>query len=131
MSTATGAKRPAVAMDLIAFDTADLDGSAAFWSELLGWTITDRQDDWITVRGDGGTGIAFQLAPDHVPPTWPDNAVPQQLHLDLNVADLDEAEEFALSLGARKAPAGGHEQHSTSFRVYLDPSGHPFCLCKV
>ena len=50
--------------------------------------------------------------------------MPQQLHLDFYVADLDAGEEHALSLGATKAEF----QPGTSFRVYLDPVGHPFCL---
>jgi hypothetical protein len=47
------------------------------------------------------------------------------MHLDLDVPDLDAAEEQVLALGAIK-----HEhQPGTTFRVYLDPAGHPFCLC--
>ena len=71
-------------------------------------------------------GLAFQLAPDLVTPTWPDPAVPQQSHLDLTVDDLDESEAFALRLGARKVEG---DVHGSGFRVYLDPAGHPFCLC--
>ena len=70
--------------------------------------------------------MAFQLAPDHVPPTWPDNTIPQQFHLDVDVPDLDAAEASVLAIGAR--PTGEPQQPGT-FRVYLDPSGHPFCLC--
>jgi hypothetical protein len=47
------------------------------------------------------------------------------MHLDVIVDDLDAAEAAVLSLGATK-----HEhQPGTSFRVFLDPAGHPFCLC--
>jgi len=49
---------------------------------------------------------------------------PQQLHLDLEVADLDAGEAAVVALGARK-----HEvQPGETFRVFLDPAGHPFCL---
>lgn len=54
----------------------------------------------MTVRGGSGAGLAFQLAPDHVAPTWPDNTIPQQFHLDLDVPDLDEAERRAIAIGA-------------------------------
>ena len=38
---------------------------------------------------------------------------------------LDAAEAAVLGLGATR-----HEhQPGTSFRVFLDPAGHPFCLC--
>jgi hypothetical protein len=44
--------------------------------------------------------------------------------LDFLVPDLDEGEQHALAAGATK-----HEyQPGTTFRVYLDPVGHPFCL---
>ncbi len=51
--------------------------------------------------------------------------MPQQLHLDVVVDDLDTAEEETLALGATKA----EHQPGNSFRVFLDPAGHPFCLC--
>ncbi|HJR93500.1 MAG TPA: VOC family protein, partial [Acidimicrobiia bacterium] len=46
------------------------------------------------------------------------------LHLDFDVPDMDEGEKAVLALGARKAEA----QPGTTWRVYLDPAGHPFCL---
>ena len=46
------------------------------------------------------------------------------MHLDVVVDDLDAAEAAVLDLGATK-----HEhQPGTSFRVFLDPAGHPFCV---
>jgi catechol 2,3-dioxygenase-like lactoylglutathione lyase family enzyme len=99
---------------------------ADFYSELTGWKTEDEDDDWITLRGDGDVRLSFQLAPDHQPPQWPDPAHPQQFHLDLHVDDMDAAERRALELGARalKTPDG-----VTSYRVFADPAGHPFCLC--
>jgi hypothetical protein len=46
------------------------------------------------------------------------------MHLDIAVEDIDQAEQHALSLGAVRLPGG-----TDTFRVYKDPSGHPFCLC--
>lgn len=71
-----------------------------------------------------GRGLAFQRAPDLEPPGWPEGKPPQQMHLDIAVDDIEQAEEQALSLGAELLPGGG-----AAFRVYRDPSGHPFCLC--
>ena len=62
-------------------------------------------------RGSGA-GMAFQLAPDLVPPTWPDNTVPQQSHLDVTVPDLDIAERQVLAIGAR---ATGEPQQAEQF----------------
>jgi Glyoxalase-like domain len=47
------------------------------------------------------------------------------VHLDVMVRDLDDGEREALALGATKA----EHQPGTTFRVFLDPAGHPFCLC--
>ena len=68
--------------------------------------------------------LSFERVRDFTPPSWPDGPVPQQIHLDFVVDDLDEAEAFALSIGARKAD----HQPGETFRVFLDPVGHPFCL---
>jgi catechol 2,3-dioxygenase-like lactoylglutathione lyase family enzyme len=95
---------------------------AGFYSELLGQPITYRSDDWVVVAAnDASSGLAFQLAPDHQPPTWPDPAVPQQYHLDVMVEDVEEAGPRVLALGASKLD--GED-------VYADPAGHPFCLIK-
>jgi len=95
---------------------------AAFYSELLGQPVTYRSDDWVVVAANGASsGLAFQLAPDHQPPTWPDPAVPQQYHLDVMVEDVEAAGPRVLALGASELD--GED-------VYADPAGHPFCLIK-
>jgi predicted enzyme related to lactoylglutathione lyase len=99
---------------------------AEFYSALLDVPIERTDDDWVQLA-IGDVALAFQLAPDHVPPQWPGAEHPQQFHLDLDVPDLDAAEQQVLAVGARK-----HEfQPGTTFRVFLDPAGHPFCLCLV
>ena len=122
------AQTPIATFDLTVLDTPDPRSLAEFYSAILGWQVVDAKDDWVTVRGPGGgPGLAFQLAADHVPPTWPDNSVPQQFHLDLNVPDLDRGEQQVVALGARTT---GLPDEESGFRVFLDPAGHPFCLCK-
>ncbi len=118
---------PIARFDLVVLDTPEPRRLAEFYCGLLGWRIVREEDDWVTIRGDSTDyGMAFQLAPDLVPPTWPDPTVPQQSHLDVYVDDLDEAERRVLAIGAR--PTG--VAHA-GFRAYLDPSGHPFCLCRT
>ena len=112
-------------LSVFALDTPDPEGLAEFYSAITGWEVErGDEDDWVQLRSDGGATLAFQLAPDHQPPVWPSAERPQQAHIDFDVADLDGAEEQVLALGARKAEV----QPGTTFRVYLDPSGHPFCL---
>lgn len=110
---------------LVALDTPDPEGLALFYAAITGWEIEPHDSSrWVQLASDGGATIAFQEVPDHVPPVWPGNEHPQQAHIDFDVEDLDAGERAVLDLGARKA----EYQPGTSFRVFLDPSGHPFCL---
>ncbi len=107
-------------MHHVVLDCPDPDALAAFYSALLGLPVTYRDDDWVVVAAsDKSSGLAFQRAPDFQPPTWPDPAVPQQVHLDVMVEDPAAAGPRVLALGAAKLD--GQD-------VYADPAGHPFCL---
>ena len=118
---------PIATLDLTVLDAPDPLTLAQFYCAILGWKVLREEDDWVTIRGSGGgPGLAFQLAPDLVAPTWPDTTVPQQSHLDLTVTDLDRGEEQVVALGARVT---GQPEQPSSFRAFLDPAGHPFCLC--
>lgn len=112
---------------LVVLDCRDPHTVARFYGGVTGTEIERADDDWVQLRAVGGVALAFQLAPDHVPPRWPAAEHPQQVHLDLDVTDLDAAEAQVLALGARRheVQPGGQ-----SFRVYLDPAGHPFCLVR-
>ena len=108
----------------IVLDCPDPHALAAFYGALLDWKI-ELRDDWADIKADYGMCLSFQKVDDYTPPVWPGQDVPQQMHLDVMVEDLDAAETAVLALGATK-----HEhQPGTTFRVYLDPAGHPFCTC--
>lgn len=92
---------------------------------MLDWKV-ETSADWADIRGENGQVLSFQQVQTYTPPNWPGQEVPQQFHIDVYVDDLDVAEKAVLELGATK-----HEhQPGTSFRVFLDPAGHPFCLCQ-
>ena len=109
---------------LVALDCPDPLALAGFCTDVTGWPVDYADDDWVQLRGDGGATIAFQLAPGHRPPVWPGDEHPQQAHIDFYVDDLDTAEARTLAAGAHKTEF----QPGDTFRVYLDPAGHPFCL---
>ena len=116
---------PAIArLQLTALDCADPDALADFYAAITGWHVAYRSKQWVQLSGDGVT-LAFQRDPDHQPPVWPSSDRPQQAHLDFEVDDLDAGEEQVLAIGARKAEI---QPRPGSFRVFLDPAGHPFCL---
>lgn len=105
-------------------DCPDATALANFYGSLLDWEVK-TSSDWGEVRDVTGQCICFQQVQDYTPPQWPGQDVPQQVHLDVIVDDLDTGEAAVLKLGATK-----HEhQPGETFRVFLDPAGHPFCLC--
>ncbi|WP_328339341.1 VOC family protein [Micromonospora sp. NBC_00421] len=113
----------------VAIDCPDPRALAGFYAELLGLPLAEGDsegNEWVVLGGPVGhqPRLAFQQAPDLLPPAWPDPARPQQFHLDVTVDDIEVAEKAALALGARRLPGEGE-----GFRVYADPVGHPFCLC--
>jgi hypothetical protein len=104
----------------IVLDCPDPLALASFYSRLLGDPITYVSGDWVVVStSTQASGLAFQLAPDLQPPTWPNPAVPQQFHLDVMVEDVAMARGQVLELGATSLD--GED-------VFADPAGHPFCL---
>ncbi len=108
----------------IVIDCPDPRALATFYGAMLDWKV-DVSSDWAEVRAEYGQCISFQQVAAYTAPGWPDQQVPQQMHVDVIVDDLDAGEAAVLELGATK-----HEhQPGTSFRVFLDPAGHPFCLC--
>jgi catechol 2,3-dioxygenase-like lactoylglutathione lyase family enzyme len=100
-------------------DCPDPSALAAFYAELLGLPITYADGTFVVIAGnDTSSGLAFQLAPDHRPPEWPNPDRPQQIHFDVMVDDVASARPAVLALGARHLDGD----------VYADPAGHPFCL---
>ncbi|OLF14660.1 hypothetical protein BU204_26240 [Actinophytocola xanthii] len=111
-------------LELVAIDAPDIRKLADFYAALTGWTIAHEEPDWIALRASDGQEVAFQLAPDHVPPKWPGQEQPQQLHLDLLVDGYQAAAERAVGLGATRLADG------PTWVTLADPAGHPFDLCQ-
>ena len=106
----------------VILDCPDPHGLATFYSRLLGTAITYADANFVVVAPNNqASGLAFQRSPDQRPATWPDPAVPQQIHLDVMVDDVQAAYAEVLALGATKLPGND---------VFADPAGHPFCLIK-
>ena len=127
----------------VVLDGTDARRLAEFYRELLGLAYRPgdeppasgepdpQAEDWLVLTAPGGgTNLAFQRVASLPPATWPEGPVPQQLHLDLMVADvpeLDAQHERAIALGARLL----HDRSTDPdepLRVYADPAGHPFCV---
>lgn len=127
----------------VVLDTTDARKLAEFYRQLLGFVYRDGDEqppgrepddkglDWLVIRDPAGsTRLAFQQVDTLASTTWPDPAIPQQLHLDMTVATsaaLDAQHERALRLGARLLVDRSDDEEEP-LRVYADPSGHPFCI---
>ena len=106
----------------IVIDCPDPGALAAFYEKLLGFIRVQDEGAWVVI-GDAPDrpGIGFQQVDSLAVPEWPAHSA--QLHLDIRVDDLDEAQTLVEGLGARQLKGGGN-----NFRVFADPAGHPFCL---
>ncbi|MEU0117555.1 VOC family protein [Streptomyces bobili] len=101
-----------------------------FYAELLSWEInTDiSTEDWVNLRNDG-IELSFQRVENYQQPSWPGQEHPQQFHLDFEVDEFEAEQRRVVALGAtfQKSFVG---ESGYGWQVYLDPAGHPFCLCR-
>jgi catechol-2,3-dioxygenase len=127
----------APALRQVVLDTTDLRGLAEFYRELLGFAYRPGDEspspgeDWLVLRNPaGGVAVAFQKVDTLRATTWPDEEIPQQLHLDLTVPtkpELDAEHERVSALGGRLLLDRSDDEQEP-LRVYADPAGHPFCI---
>jgi hypothetical protein len=126
----------------VVLDTTDARSLAEFYRQLFELSYRPGDEppppgepdpkgrDWLVLQNDGGVPLAFQQT-DEVPrSTWPEPGVPQQLHLDTSVPDVEalaEARERALALGATERFDRSDDPEEPLY-VFADPAGHPFCI---
>lgn len=108
----------------VSLECAEPSALAHFYARLLAIDVAYDTEGFAALKLDG-VWLSFVKVDDFRPPTWPEGDVPQQSHLDFAVADLDAAEARAVAAGASKAAT---QPRPDSWRVMLDPAGHPFCL---
>jgi catechol 2,3-dioxygenase-like lactoylglutathione lyase family enzyme len=131
------------ALRAVVLDATDARAVAEFYRALLGFVYRPGDEtpppgqrdphgeDWLVLRDRAGQArLAVQHVAELPPATWPDPQVPQQLHLDLTVPDVDELavqRERALSLGAALLLDRSTDPDEPLY-VFADPAGHPFCI---
>ncbi|MEU1820430.1 VOC family protein [Streptomyces roseifaciens] len=119
---------PQMKLTAITLDCADPEALAAFYQQATGLEPHPESDgDFAGLTRGDGLFIGFQRVDDYRAPRWPGQTVPQQIHLDFQVDDLDEAEALLLELGAGKPE---YQPNEDRWRVLTDPAGHPFCLTR-
>jgi hypothetical protein len=127
----------------VVLDCTDARSLAEFYRQLLGLVYRpgdeppgdgrddERGRDWLVLRTpDGVPQLAFQQVEYLPEATWPEGPVPQQLHLDLTVASVEEFQvqhNRVLRLGGRLL-YDDSDDPDEPLRVYADLAGHPFCI---
>ncbi|MCX4722392.1 VOC family protein [Streptomyces sp. NBC_01306] len=121
---------PVATYSLVALDCSEPESLARFYADVLGGKVEQYAENWYDLYAPGGVRLAFQRAPGYRPPDWPQaGANSQQAHLDFDVDDIEQAQEQVLALGATPLDLDDADGER-GFRVYADPAGHPFCLCR-
>ncbi len=127
----------------VVLDATNAREVAEFYRELLGYEYRRGDErppagqpdpqgsDWLVLRArDDLVCLAVQQVAELSTSTWPDAEVPQQLHLDMTVPDVDELavqRARALALGARLLEDRSADPDEPLY-VFADPAGHPFCI---
>jgi catechol 2,3-dioxygenase-like lactoylglutathione lyase family enzyme len=130
----------------VVLDTTDARRGAEFWRELLGLVYRAGHEpppvgtddpagrEWLNLRSpDGSPCLAFQQVDQLPRPTWPEGAIPQQVHLDISVDSIEAlgaARQRALTLGATLLHDRSADPEEPLL-VFADPDGHPFCIFVV
>jgi catechol-2,3-dioxygenase len=109
----------------VVVDARDAQALGAWWSEVLGWPVTNTDEGWAWLSRDG-TPTADPPLLVFVPVPEP-KSVKNRVHIDLNPSGCEQAEELERlkGLGAREVDIG---QGDTPWIVLADPEGNEFCL---
>jgi catechol 2,3-dioxygenase-like lactoylglutathione lyase family enzyme len=115
--------------DLV-FDSRDPQALAAFWCEVLGFTVLSVEDNgWVEIGPPDGEG-ASQPKLLFIPSTEP-KTTKLRMHIDVRATDRDQDAELQrlLDIGARPADVG--QTGEESWHVLADPEGNEFCLLRA
>ncbi|MET7460712.1 VOC family protein [Nonomuraea sp. NPDC005501] len=114
----------------LVLDCRDPERLAAFWCEVLGFVVIDRDEGSVEI-GPGETGfgglqptLVFNPSDDPRPGKLP-------LHIDVNPTDRDQAAELERLLAAGARPADVGQTGEESWHVLADPEGNEFCLLRM
>ncbi|SEQ08669.1 Glyoxalase/Bleomycin resistance protein/Dioxygenase superfamily protein [Lentzea xinjiangensis] len=105
----------------LVLDCTDPERLAAFWGEVLGYEVLDRDEESVEIGPpDKRTTLLFLRNPDR-------KLQKLRLHIDVRATDREQDEELRrlLALGATHVDIG---QGDVSWYTLADPEGNEFCL---
>lgn len=99
-----------------------------FYHQLLHWEKVNLYG-CLGIKSSTGILFLFSKEEDFIEPIWPEeeNKQQKQIHFDFQFNNIEEAKIKAIQLGAHIA---SNQYGDTDFITMIDPSGHPFCICK-
>jgi catechol 2,3-dioxygenase-like lactoylglutathione lyase family enzyme len=112
---------------LLVLDCSDLDRSAVFWCEVLGYRRYGPpvgQYQTLVPASGGGIGLLLQRVADR-------KTTKNRLHLDLRTSRLEPEVDRILAAGAARVTAGPLVEHGFRWHVVADPDGNEFCVIEV
>lgn len=109
--------------DCLCLDAKDRERVAAFWCAVLGWEVTERDEECVRIAPADGSAPPIDVCA--VPEA---KSVKNRLHLDLRADGGTTAQELErlLALGARRVDVG--QGPDVTWTVLADPEGNEFCL---
>jgi predicted enzyme related to lactoylglutathione lyase len=109
---------------VIVIDCSDLDRSARFWAEVLGYTAGPATSGrYRTLTPEDGAGIEVLLQR-----TADAKQGKNRLHLDLRTADLAAEVSRVLGLGASLLTDRPVVEDGLRWHILADPDGNEFCV---
>jgi predicted enzyme related to lactoylglutathione lyase len=109
---------------VIVIDCSDLNRSARFWSEVLGYTAGPASTGpYRGLQPESGVGIDLLL--QRVPNVKREK---NRLHLDLRTPDLEAEVRRVLDLGATLLTSQPVTEDGWYWHILADPDGNEFCV---
>lgn len=108
----------------IVVNTNDMERAIAFWTEALGFVVSQRETDFVVLRSPDGTWPRLSLQVTNEP-----KLALNRLHLDLFTKDQKGEVARLQSLGAKRL----HWNYPADpdFVVMADPDGNEFCVIQT
>jgi predicted enzyme related to lactoylglutathione lyase len=108
---------------VLVVDCSDLDRSAEFWTQVLGYDDAGGSARYRTLIPSDGEGVEVLLQRVSDAKTCKN-----RLHLDLRTPDLDAEIERVVDIGARVVSAKPFSEFGWLWHVLADPDGNEFCV---
>jgi predicted enzyme related to lactoylglutathione lyase len=105
-------------------DSRDPEALAPFWAAALGYVVVGSVENYVLLLPDGGEGpkLLIQRVPEG-------KTLKNRMHLDIEVAELQETASKLTFLGATRLHEEVLEEHNCCWIVMADPEGNEFCVC--